>query len=91
VFLGFVIVGLVLGAIHNLLPIRRHLRASAFAVALAGAWFGGYFTAAFVQGTFATMGWVTLVGSVAGAVVHLAAFELVARALVDGRRYVDGW
>jgi hypothetical protein len=38
------------------------------------------------------MGWVTFAGSVVGAVVHLAAFELIARSLLNARRYTDlGW
>ncbi len=81
-FLLFMVVGLVAGLVFNLLPGERHVRLSAYAIALAGAWFGGYFTAAFVQGTFVTMGWVTLAGSVISAVVHLAFFEAVARTVV---------
>ena len=81
-FLYFVVVGFLAGIVHNLLPGKHHLRYSACAVGLAGSWFGGYCAAAFIQGTFVTMGWVTLAGSVVGAVLHIAVFELVARAFV---------
>ncbi len=81
-FLGFMVVGLVAGVIHNLLPGHHHVRIAAYALGLAGAWFGGYCTAAFVQKTFVTMGWVTLVGAVIGSAIHIAAGELVARSVV---------
>ncbi len=90
-FLLFVVVGVVLGMLHNVVPGPHHLRYSAVGVALAGSWFGAFCTAAFVQGTFATMGWVTLAGSVVGAIVHLAAGELIAHAVVHGRWADPGW
>ncbi len=88
-FLLFMVVGLLAGVVHNLMPYQRHVRLSAFALGLAGAWFGGYCTAAFVQGTFVTMGWITLVGSVVGAAVHIAAVELVVRAFVRHPYHAD--
>jgi uncharacterized membrane protein YeaQ/YmgE (transglycosylase-associated protein family) len=91
-FLVFMLVALVAGALHQVFPGPHHLRASAFAVALAGSWFGGFCAAAFYQGTFTTMGWVTLAGSVLGAIVHLIAFELIAHAILHSERYTDpGW
>ncbi len=86
-FLAFVVVGFVAGIVHNLLPGEHRTRYSACAAGLAGSWFGGYFTAAFVQGTFVTMGWITLAGSVVGAIVHIVALERIARAFV--RYYPD--
>ena len=91
-FLVFVVVGVVLGIVHNLVPGPRHLRFSAVAVALAGSWFGAFCAAAFIQGTFATMGWVTFVGSVIGAVTHLVAGELIAHSILHSKRFADpGW
>jgi uncharacterized membrane protein YeaQ/YmgE (transglycosylase-associated protein family) len=91
-FLVFVAVGVVLGIAHNLVPGPHHVRYSAVAIALAGSWFGAFCTAAFVQGTFVTMGWITLAGAIVGAIVHLAAFELIAHSILHSPRYLDpGW
>jgi hypothetical protein len=91
-FLVFMLVALVAGALHQVVPGPHHLRASAFGVALAGSWFGGFCAAAFVQHTFVTMGWVTLAGSVLGAILHLIAFELIAHSILTSKRYTDpGW
>jgi len=81
-FLLFCVVGILAGLVHNLSPGERHVRMSAYALGLAGAWLGGYCFAAFVQRTFVSMGPVTLVGSVLGAVLHIWAFELLARSVV---------
>ncbi len=91
-FLVFMLVALVAGALHQVFPGPHHLRYSAYGVALAGSWFGGFCAAAFVQGTFATMGWVTLAGSILGAITHLAAFEWIAHSILHSQRYADpGW
>jgi uncharacterized membrane protein YeaQ/YmgE (transglycosylase-associated protein family) len=81
-FLLFCFVGLVSGLVYNLWPGERHVRLSAYALGLAGAWLGGYCEAAFVGGTFVTVGPAALVGSVVGAALHILAFELIARAVV---------
>ncbi|HTT70677.1 MAG TPA: hypothetical protein VMG32_05595 [Anaeromyxobacteraceae bacterium] len=81
-FLLFCVIGVLAGLVHNLLPGERHVRMSAYALGLAGAWFGGYCAAAFLGGTFVTLGPVTLVGSALGAAVHILAFELIARSVV---------
>ena len=88
-FLAFVAVGVLTAVAYNLIPGEHHLRYCSFAIGLAGAWFGGYFAAAFIQGTFVTMGWVTLVGSIVGAIVHIAVFEAGARAFVRHPHYQD--
>ncbi len=88
-FLAFVAVGLLAGLIYNIIPGERHLRYSSFAIGLAGAWFGGYFTAAFIQKTFVTMGQVTLMGAVIGAILHIVVFEAIARAFVRHPHHED--
>ncbi len=88
-FLLFTLVAVIAAVIHNVAPGPHHLRYSAFIVALFGSWFGGYCAAAFVQRTFITMGWVTLVGSVVSAALHVAAFELIARAFVRHPHHQD--
>ncbi len=86
-FLLFTLVAVIAAVIHNVAPGPHHLRYSAFIVALFGSWFGGYCAAAFVQRTFITMGWVTLAGSVLGAIALLVLFELLCHRVLH--RYAD--
>ena len=81
-FLVWTWIGIVAWRVYVLVPgDHRRLRMWAFALGLAGAWTGGFIAAMVVHGRYFTMDWKTVVGSLVGAGIQIALFDLIARSV----------